>query len=101
MEKKFELGKIFITKDARKALIRADIDEALSRYENQDWGEYRDIKRNDSIVKSHKRRIKSVYRDLNDREFWITTEIQRVKTTISLPEYYTASLPKKTVKQNL
>jgi hypothetical protein len=86
---KFALGKTLITRVAASILNPEDVSNAMKRHAAGDWGELceEDRRENDYSL-DRGLRLLSVYRDRNDRRFWIITEADRSATTVLLPEDY-------------
>lgn len=85
----FKLGDIFVTPGALEVILEEDMNLALQRHANGDWGEVckEDWELNDEALElGH--RILSVYTSSNGVKFWIITEADRSATTILLPEEY-------------
>ena len=85
----FKLGDIFVTLGALEVILKEDMNLALQRHANGDWGEVckEDWELNDEALElGH--RILSVYTSSNGVKFWIITEADRSATTILLPEEY-------------
>lgn len=85
----FKLGDIFVTPGALEVILKEDINLALQRHANGDWGEVckEDWELNDEALElGH--RILSVYTSSNGVKFWIITEADRSATTILLPAEY-------------
>jgi hypothetical protein len=85
----FKLGDIFVTPGALEVILKEDMNLALQRHANCDWGEVckEDWELNDEALElGH--RILSVYTSSNGVKFWIITEADRSATTILLPEEY-------------
>lgn len=89
MAGKFALGRIVVTSAALDVLRPEDMHAALQRHAGGDWGEVcqEDWAENELSL-DQGFRLLSVYRDRNDRRFWIITEADRSATTILLPEDY-------------
>ena len=85
----FPLGQIVITRGALAVLSQTDIESALTRHRNRDWGcvNQEDWKENDLSLKEGFR-ILSVYKSAAGTKFWIITESDRGSTCILLPEEY-------------
>ena len=85
----FALGQIVITRHAHNVLSSRDVNEALIRHLEGDWGQVCESDRqlNDSAVQQGGR-IMSEYRSRSDVRFWIITEYDRSVTTILLPSDY-------------
>jgi hypothetical protein len=88
MARKFELGNVLITQEA-KILDAVSVIFALCRHITGDWGEVCDAdkKANNSALE-YGERLLSAYYDVNQVKFWIITELDRSYTTILLPEEY-------------
>ncbi len=86
---KFPLGQLVITRGALEVLDQEDVQSAVSRHVNGDWGEVdpEDWKENDFSVENGFR-ILSAYTSKKGVKFWIITEADRSATTILLPEEY-------------
>ncbi len=89
--KKLELGAVFVTPKASRALMEAgeSADEFLARHESGDWGEVgsADWKENGlSLCKGF--RVFSIYTLSTSEAIWIITQPDRSATTILLPEEY-------------
>jgi hypothetical protein len=88
-EQKFPLGDMYVTAAVDRMLDPADIQAALSRHCQCDWGDVceDDRKENElSLVEGF--RLFSVYRDRNGVKFWIITEADRSATTVLFPDDY-------------
>ena len=85
----FALGQIVITRHAQNVLSNRDLNEALIRHLEGDWGQVRESDRqlNDSAIQDGGR-IMSEYCSGNGVRFWIITEYDRSVTTILLPSDY-------------
>ena len=85
----FRLGQTVITSNAMSRLVAADVQKALRRHIQGDWGEVcpADWRENELSLKEGFRLL-SAYRDSQDTRFWIITEADRSATTILLPEDY-------------
>jgi hypothetical protein len=84
---KFELGRTVITRTAVEVLTDYDINMALTRHANCDWGLCEDGQDNDMAL-IEQDRILSVYKSVSGVIFWVITEADRSVTTILLPEDY-------------
>jgi hypothetical protein len=89
--KQLELGSVFVTPKASRALQEADQspDEFLTRHESGDWGEVgsMDARENElSFMKGY--RVFSIYKLSTGEEIWIITQPDRSATTVLLPEEY-------------
>ena len=85
----FELGDIFVTPGVLEVILKEDMNLALQRHANGDWGEVckEDWElNNEALELGH--RILSVYTSSDGVKFWIITEADRSATTILLPEEY-------------
>ena len=85
----FALGQIVITNNAHDVLTSRDLNEALIRHLEGDWGQVCESDRqlNDSAVDDGGR-IMSEYCSASGVRFWIITEYDRSVTTILLPSDY-------------
>jgi len=85
----FPLGRTVITANAQQTLHADDVPIALHRHASGDWGELctSDWKENE-VALSEGHRLLSVYRDRNERKFYVITEHDRSVTTVLLPEDY-------------
>jgi len=89
MGKKFKLGRMVITANAKETLVPADVVTGVVRHACGDWGECckDDVEENELSLREGFRLL-SVYRDRNATKFWIITEADRSVTTVLLPEDY-------------
>jgi len=88
-ERKFPLGQVVITSNAKDRLHPEDHVIALARHAAGDWGEVDEgDRRENELSLTQELRLFSVYRDRTDTKFWIITEADRSATTIFLPEDY-------------
>ncbi len=88
-ERKFPLGQVVITSNAKDTLHPEDHVMALARHAVGDWGEVgEEDRRENELSLEQGLRLLSVYHDRNDKKFWIITEADRSATTILLPEDY-------------
>lgn len=87
--RRFDLGKVVITRGAGKTLDVRHVWSALNRHANGDWGELcdEDWELNERAVE-HGSRLMSRYRTIDGTCFWIITEWDRSVTTIRLPKEY-------------
>ncbi len=85
----FPLGSVVITATANECLNQTDVQAAIRRHINGDWGnlDSDDVNANESALK-HGGRILSSYTSSDETKFWIITEADRSSTTILLPEDY-------------
>lgn len=85
----FPLGSVVITATANECLNQTEIQSAIRRHINGDWGnlDSDDTNANESALK-HGGRILSSYISSDETKFWIITEADRSSTTILLPEDY-------------
>jgi hypothetical protein len=83
------LGRIVATPNALEQIPVDEIQRALARHVQGDWGELdkEDQRRNDAALRSGERLL-SAYKTLAGAKFWIITEASREATTILLPEDY-------------
>ena len=86
---RFRLGQFYITPRLAEVVEYDDLQLALKRHANCDWGDCdpEDCEQNDHAV-AEGGRIVSVYHDRNGTKFWIITEADRSVTTILLPDEY-------------
>ena len=89
MNKSFELGQMVITSNASSILSNEDIQKAIARHSNCDWGDLEEEDRevNNQALKDGDR-LFSAYHDSNNVKFWIITEADRSVTTVLMPEDY-------------
>jgi len=85
----FPLGQVVITRQAAAILLPDDVNKALSRHAQGDWG---DVDAEDRISNEQAlvedTRLLSVYHATAGQKFWIITECDRSVTTILLPDDY-------------
>jgi hypothetical protein len=86
---KFPLGRLTATPGVLAAIPNEEIQTALSRHSNGDWGllDAEDLKANDRAL-IEGTRLLSAYESTDHTRFWIITEWDRSVTTILLPEEY-------------
>lgn len=86
---KFQLGQIVSTPNALTQIPNEEIQKALSRHFQGDWGvlEAHDWNANERALKSGGR-LFSAYLSIQNVKFWIITEADRSVTTVLLPEDY-------------
>jgi hypothetical protein len=89
MTHQVNLGRRVITAAALRELVPMDVQAAMARHANGDWGEVcpEDHQSNKEAMRSGER-LFSVYHDQHGTKFWIITEWDRSVTTILLPEDY-------------
>lgn len=88
MKKKFELGKLFMTKGVAENCNYEDLFECVKRHSDCDWGDLdEDDKLLNDMAVENGERILSAY-ELFGTKIWIITEWDRSVTTILLPEEY-------------
>ena len=87
--RRFDLGRIVMTRDALASLTLKDVNTALRRHRACDWGDVdpEDQVENDFSL-TRRLRLISVYYAEDATKFWIITEADRSATTILLPEEY-------------
>lgn len=86
---KFGLGHTLITPNALNRLPGEDVQSALRRHANCDWGELDEHDRlENEMALQLGNRLLSAYTDRNGTKFWIITEADRSVTTVLLPEDY-------------
>jgi hypothetical protein len=85
----FPLGQTVITANALDALQPEDVQNALRRHTQGDWGVVppEDARANDAALLEGCRLL-SAFRDRHGVKFWIITEADRSVTTVLLPEDY-------------
>ena len=87
--KKFPLGDVVITTNAKDVLHPEDVTRALARHVSGDWGEVCEADRyQNDLSLEQSLRLLSVYFDRDQTKFWIITEADRSATTILLPDDY-------------
>lgn len=86
---RFFLGRLYATPGAIQALTSSDIQTALSRHHQGDWGELtsEDIEANNDALQDGNRLL-SAYSGENGIRFWVITEWDRSVTTVLLPSEY-------------
>ena len=87
--KKFPLGRMVITANARAVLAHEVVLAALARHAAGDWG---DLDAEDQTANERAlldgSRLLSVYRSAAGQRFYVITEWDRSITTVLLPEDY-------------
>lgn len=83
------LGQLTATPGVLRKVTSAEIQEALSRHRNGDWGDLSDADKelNDESLRNGSRLLSS-YRAADGTAFWIITEADRSVTTVLLPDEY-------------
>ncbi len=83
------LGQIVATPNALEQIPTADIQRALARHVQGDWGELdrADQRRNDAALQNGERLL-SAYKTTAGKRFWIITEADRSSTCVLMPEDY-------------
>ena len=86
---KLQLGKIVATQECVESVDLGEVQTALNRHHNGDWGEVdqEDKKTNDDALQLGNR-VLSVYTSTDQIKFWIITEADRSVTTALLPSEY-------------
>lgn len=86
---RFNPGRLMITRNAKDALPRVEVDTAINRHLGGDWGDVcsSDWQANEDALK-HEGRLLSVYYIQDDVKFWIITEADFSATTVLLPSDY-------------
>ena len=86
---KFSPGQIVITANAQRTLAAEEVNQALFRHLQGDWGDCdpEDAEENELSLKEGFR-LFSVYHTEGRKKFWIITEQDRSSTTVLLPEDY-------------
>lgn len=89
MNKTFPLGRLVMTLNAKNTISITDMNTALNRHANCDWGNVceEDWNTNNEALEGGNRLL-SVYNASNGTRFWIISEWDRSVTTILLPEDY-------------
>ncbi len=87
---KFSPGQIVITTNALHALSNEDVQTALARHLQGDWGDCdpEDAEENELSLKEEFRLFSVYHTTEENRKFWIITEQDRSATTVLLPEDY-------------
>lgn len=85
---KFIGKQIVATSNAAETLDETDINMALERHFDGDWGESLDKDINDAALASGEERVMGVYKDKHGATFWIITEWDKSVTTVLMPEDY-------------
>lgn len=85
----FALGRILITSAVEESIDRPDIDKALGRHAQGDWGDLNvaDCRQNELALREGGR-LFSTYTDRHDTRFYIITEPDHSATTVLLPNDY-------------
>ena len=83
---RFNPGRLMITRNAKNALPRREVDAAINRHLGGDWGDVcqSDWQRNEQALRDGDRLL-SVYQTQAGEKFWIITESDRSTTTVLLP----------------
>lgn len=83
---RFNPGRLMITRNAKNALPRREVDAAINRRLSGDWGDVcqSDWQRNEQALRDGDRLL-SVYQTQAGEKFWIITESDRSTTTVLLP----------------
>jgi len=85
----FPLGRIVATHNAMHSIPDTEMQTALRRHHNGDWGDVSaDDKAQNVAALSHGQRILSAYSTATGTRFWIITEADRSATTVLLPDEY-------------
>ncbi len=84
---RFKPGRLMITRSAKDTLPRMEVDAAIQRHRQGDWGDVcrYDWQANEDALKHGDRRLLSVYHTKDNVTFWIITESDRSVTTVLLP----------------
>ena len=89
MVEKFELGQTLITPGALDQIPDDEIQTAIGRHLNGDWGNlHEDDAAENNWSVENRARILSSYKSNAGTEFWIITEADRSATTVLLPSDY-------------
>ena len=83
---RFNPGRRMITRNAKNALPRREVDAAINRHLSGDWGDVcqSDWQRNEQALRDGDRLL-SVYQTQDGEKFWIITESDRSVTTVLFP----------------
>lgn len=83
---RFNPGRLMITRNAKNALPRREVDAAINRHLSGDWGDVcqSDWQRNEQALRDGDRLL-SVYQTQAGEKFWIITESDCSTTTVLLP----------------
>lgn len=86
---RFHPGRLMITRNAKDVLPHMEVNAAIERHLNGDWGDVcpSDWQLNEDALK-HGDRLLSLYHTHDDVKFWIITESDRSATTVLLPSDY-------------
>lgn len=86
---RFHPGRLMITRNAKDVLPHMEVNAAIERHLNGDWGDVcpSDWQLNEDALKQGDRLL-SVYHTHDDVKFWIITESDRSATTVLLPSDY-------------
>lgn len=86
---RFPLGEVVITANAQNSIPPEEVQAALRRHHQGDWGELEppDRAQNEQALRSDGRLV-SVYTAGNGTRFYLITEPDRSRTTVLLPEDY-------------
>lgn len=85
----FSLGQLVATPNALNSIPNDEIQLALQRHAQGDWGtlDKEDWEANEQALRKGGR-LFSAYRSVQNIKFWIITECDRSATTVLLPEDY-------------
>jgi hypothetical protein len=82
---KFWGGRLVITLNALKKLVPEDIQDSINRHLSGDWGDLTALDKGaNKRALEYGGRLFSIYRDRKGVKFWITTESDRITTTVRL-----------------
>ena len=86
---RFHPGRLMITRNAKDVLPHMEVDAAIKRHLQGDWGDVcqSDWQRNEQALRDGDRLL-SVYQTQAGEKFWIITESDRSATTVLLPSDY-------------
>ena len=86
---RFHPGQLMITRNAKDTLPRVEVNAAINRHLQGDWGDVcqSDWQLNEDALK-HGGRLLSVYHTQDEVKFWIITEADYSATTVLLPSDY-------------
>jgi len=86
---RFNPGRLMITRNAKDVLSRVEVNAAIKRHLQGDWGDVcpSDWQLNEDALKQGGRLL-SVYHTQDKVKFWIITEADYSATTVLLPSDY-------------
>lgn len=85
----FPLGNLYATPGVLKAVPQEEINKAIERHSNGDWGDLcKEDKQENEFSLKNGFRLLSSYTSKDGVKFWIITEADRSATTVLLPDEY-------------